>query len=75
MVGTRGAETAKAFIDDLASRLANRVQPNTDGHRLYLQAVEGAFGSAIDYAMLVSSTTLSVVVLQQPTLTFQTFSK
>jgi hypothetical protein len=39
-VGTRGAQTAKAFMDDLASRLANRVQLTTDGHRVYLQAVE-----------------------------------
>jgi len=53
MVGTRGAQTAKVFMDDLASRLANRVQLTTDGHRVYLQAVEDAFGSAIDYAMLV----------------------
>jgi hypothetical protein len=40
-------------MDDLASRLANRVQLTTDGHRVYLQAVEDAFGSEIDYAMLV----------------------
>jgi len=53
MIGTRGAQTAKAFMDDLASRLANRVQLTTDGHRVYLQAVEDAFGSQIDYAMLV----------------------
>jgi IS1 family transposase len=53
MVGTRGSQTAKAFMDDLASRLANRVQLTTDGHRVYLQAVEDAFGAAIDYAMLV----------------------
>src|SRR5580704_8122355 len=53
MVGTRGAQTAKHFMDDLASRLANRVQLTTDGHRVYLQAVEDAFGSEIDYAMLV----------------------
>src|SRR6202171_2478129 len=52
-IGTRGAQTAKVFMDDLASRLANRVQLTTDGHRVYLQAVEDAFGSAIDYAMLV----------------------
>ncbi len=38
---------------DLASRLANRVQLTTDGHRVYLQAVEGAFGNQIDYAILV----------------------
>jgi len=40
-------------MDDLASRLANRVQLTTDGHRVYLQAVEDAFGNDIDYAMLV----------------------
>jgi IS1 family transposase len=53
MVGSRGAETAKFFMDDLAGRLANRVQLTTDGHRAYLQAVENAFGSEIDYAMLI----------------------
>lgn len=53
MVGTRGARTAKRFMDDLASRLANRIQLTTDGHRVYLDAVEGAFGSNVDYAMLV----------------------
>ena len=37
---------------DLASRLKNRVQLTTDGHRVYLEAVEGAFGSEIDFAML-----------------------
>jgi hypothetical protein len=40
-------------MDDLAERLANRVQLTTDGHRPYLQAVEDAFGGEIDYAMLV----------------------
>jgi IS1 family transposase len=53
MVGNRGAQTAQAFMNDLASRLANRVQLTTDGHRVYLNAVEGAFGSDVDYAMLV----------------------
>jgi IS1 family transposase len=53
MVGTRNAESAKAFIDDLAARLANRVQLTTDGHKAYLQAVEKVFGNDIDYAMLV----------------------
>lgn len=52
-LGTRGAQTAKRFMDDLASRLATRVQLTTDGHRVYLQAVEDAFGKDIDYAMLV----------------------
>ena len=42
-----------AFIDDLAVRLAHRVQLTTDGHKLYLEAVENAFGADIDYAMLI----------------------
>jgi IS1 family transposase len=52
-VGTRGAGTAFEFIQDLAGRLANRIQLTTDGHRVYLNAIEDAFGSEIDYAMLV----------------------
>lgn len=53
MVGDRSAETANYFMDDLATRLANRVQLTTDGHGVYLDAVAGAFGSEVDYAMLV----------------------
>ena len=52
-VGGRDSDAAMIFMDDLASRLANRVQLTSDGHRAYLDAVEGAFGSDIDYAMLV----------------------
>ena len=52
-VGTRGAESAHAFISDLAGRMANRVQLTTDGHKSYLEAVEEAFHGDIDYAMLV----------------------
>lgn len=52
-VGRRDGFTAQAFIRDLADRLATRVQLTTDGHKVYLEAVEGAFGSEIDYAMLV----------------------
>ena len=52
-VGRRDGFTASAFIRDLADRLASRVQLTTDGHKVYLEAVEGAFGNAIDYAMLV----------------------
>ncbi len=53
MVGQRGLETATEFIGDLASRLKFRVQLTTDGHRPYLNAVEDAFGSDIDFAQLV----------------------
>lgn len=53
MVGPPDVEAASMFIEDLASRLANRVQLTTDGHKPYLEAVEGAFGGNIDYAMLI----------------------
>jgi IS1 family transposase len=52
-IGGRDGAIAYEFMQDLADRLANRVQLTTDGHRVYLNAVEGAFGSEIDYAMLV----------------------
>jgi IS1 family transposase len=52
-VGNRGAETAKYFMEDLASRVASRIQITTDGHRVYADAVEGAFGMDCDYAMLI----------------------
>tara|TARA_R110002124_G_scaffold26676_3_gene95897 strand:- start:617 stop:1504 length:888 start_codon:yes stop_codon:yes gene_type:complete len=52
-VGDRSGATALEFMDDLRARLATRVQLTTDGHRAYLEAVEGAFGGDIDYAMLV----------------------
>lgn len=52
-VGTRGAQAATTFMRDLASRLANRVQLTTDGHHVYMNAVDAAFHRDIDYAMLV----------------------
>ncbi len=53
LVGDRSAKCAFALMDDLASRLAHRIQLTTDGHRVRLDAVESAFGSGIDYSMLV----------------------
>src|SRR5580704_4903817 len=53
MLGDRGAGTAQAFMRDVASRISNRIQLTTDGHRVYADAVEYAFGSEVDYAMLV----------------------
>ena len=53
MVGSRDAGAAKVFMNDLASRLKNRVQLTTDGHGAYLVAVDDAFGLDIDYAMLI----------------------
>jgi len=53
-IGARDANAAYLFMEDLASRLAKRVQLTTDGLKVYLTAVEGAFGwNGVDYAMLV----------------------
>ncbi|MEO0625223.1 MAG: hypothetical protein AAF183_24040, partial [Pseudomonadota bacterium] len=52
-VGDRSGATALEFMDDLRSRLSNRVQLTTDGHKAYLEAVEGAFGADVDFALLV----------------------
>jgi IS1 family transposase len=52
-VGDRSGATALDFMTDLRARLATRVQLTTDGHKAYLEAVEGAFGGDVDYAMLV----------------------
>lgn len=52
-VGTRGADAAHAFMHDVAGRLANRIQLTSDGHHVYLDAVDAAFARDVDYAMLV----------------------
>jgi len=53
LVGGRDTGYATEFLQDLAGRLSTRVQLTTDGHKVYLEAVEDAFGSNIDYAMLI----------------------
>lgn len=53
LVGGRDAGYAHEFMQDVADRLDGRVQLTTDGHKAYLEAVEGAFGADVDYAMLV----------------------
>ncbi len=53
LVGERDAGYAAEFINDLAARLATRVQLTTDGLKIYLEAIEGAFGADVDYAQLV----------------------
>ena len=57
LIGQRTAECAEQFITDLASRLANRTQLTSDGLRLYLDAVEKAFGCEVDFAQLVKNYT------------------
>jgi IS1 family transposase len=53
LVADRGAESARHFISDLSGRLASRVQVTSDGHKVYIDAVESAFGADVDFAMLV----------------------
>ncbi len=52
LVGGRDAGWAMEFMQDCASRISSRVQITTDGHKSYLEAVEGAFGMDCDYAQL-----------------------
>jgi IS1 family transposase len=52
LVGGRDGGWAKEFMQDCASRIKGRVQVTTDGHKAYLEAVEGAFGMDCDYAQL-----------------------
>jgi IS1 family transposase len=51
-VGRRDAGCAADFLQDVAGRLANRIQLTTDGHKMYLTAVPDAFGNRIDFAQL-----------------------
>jgi IS1 family transposase len=52
-IGTRDLTSAKVFMKDLASRMKHRIQITTDGHKAYIEAVEDAFGSEVDYSQLV----------------------
>jgi IS1 family transposase len=54
-VGKRNAETANAFVSDLAGRVNNRVQISTDGLKVYLEAIENAFGIEVDYAQVIKA--------------------
>lgn len=53
VLGGRGHDSAKTFMDSLAFRLAGRVQLTTDGHNPYLEAIAGSFGADVDYARVV----------------------
>jgi IS1 family transposase len=55
LVGKRTANNAQAFIEDLSSRLDNRVQLSSDGLAAYITAVESAFGANVDYAQVVKT--------------------
>lgn len=55
LVGDRDIQAARMFMQDLASRMDNRIQLVSDGYKGYIEAVDNAFGTDIDYAMLVKS--------------------
>lgn len=55
LVGTRNAQCTNDFMEDLAGRLANRIQLTTDGFYPYADAVDAAFTGKVDYAMLNKS--------------------
>ena len=52
-IGDRSGDTALLFMDNLRERLANRVQLTSDGHSVYVEAVEQVFGADVDYAQFV----------------------
>jgi len=52
-VGGRDAGAGRLFVQDLADRLSDRIQLTSDGWQVYREAVQRAFGSEIDYAMLI----------------------
>ena len=52
LVGSRGIECARVFVEDVAYRLKNRVQLTTDGYRTYIDAVDRTFKNDVDYAVL-----------------------
>lgn len=53
LIGSRDADSANIFMNDVANRLSTRVQLTTDGLKAYLEAVDNAFEGMIDYAQLV----------------------
>ncbi|MGO9095057.1 MAG: IS1 family transposase [Bryobacteraceae bacterium] len=52
LLGNRDGGTARVFMEDLASRLSNRIQLTSDGHATYLRAVPAAFGEDVDWGIL-----------------------
>jgi hypothetical protein len=52
-VGFREASWANNFMLDIADRLTDRIQLTTDGHKVFLRAVQNAFGNEVDYMQLI----------------------
>ena len=54
-VGDRDMATAKAFVQDVADRMAYRVQISTDGLGAYVAAMQNAFGEFVDYGQIIKT--------------------
>jgi IS1 family transposase len=54
-VGNRDAATAKAFVQDVADRMAYRVQISTDGLHAYVAAMQNAYGEFVDYGQIIKT--------------------
>jgi IS1 family transposase len=52
LVGDRDGAHARAFVDDISERVTSRIQITTDGLKAYVEAIDGAFGGDVDYAVL-----------------------
>jgi IS1 family transposase len=70
-IGKRNASNAWYFMQELESRLANRVQLTTDGFRPYVNAVDNALGTNVDYAMLVKKRLISTSHIKRQNLTIR----
>lgn len=53
VIGKRTRENTERFIDDVASRMRNRIQLSSDGMSSYRDAVDRSFGPNVDYGVVV----------------------
>ncbi len=60
LVGKRDRYHTRVFMDDLSSRLANRIQLSSDGMDAYKEAIDGAFGCAVDYGQVIKPLSLFI---------------
>jgi IS1 family transposase len=62
IVGKRDMYHAQTFMEDLAGRMANRIQVSTDGLAAYPEAIERGFGSEVDYGQIVKTYSVTNLV-------------
>jgi IS1 family transposase len=61
IVGKRDSYHARAFMEDLAGRMANRIQVSTDSLSTYHDAIERGFGTEVDHGQIVKTYSLSTL--------------